>query len=132
MLQLLLVDDSRTVRLAARRMLQRDGVELFEAAHGGEALDVLNRLPNLAAILLDWMMPVMDGLTLLKTIRGDRALPQPKILMCSRLDDPRQIGQALDYGADEYILKPFNEDILRSKFRLAGLPALAGRSSIAP
>jgi two-component system, chemotaxis family, chemotaxis protein CheY len=129
-MQLLLVDDSRTVRLAARRMLARDGVELLEAAHGGEALDLLHRQPSIAAILLDWLMPVMDGLTLLKIIRGNRQLPQPKILMCTRQDDPALIVQALEHGADEYILKPFNEDILRSKFHQVGLTEFATRATI--
>lgn len=124
-MQLLLVDDSRTVRTAVRRMLTRNGIELFEAAHGGEALQLLQRQPTLSAILLDWVMPVVDGLTLLKTIRGDRSLPQPKIVMCTRQDDPRRIAEALDHGADEYILKPFNEDILYGKLRHVGIGEFA-------
>jgi two-component system, chemotaxis family, chemotaxis protein CheY len=129
-MQLLLVDHSRTVRLAVRRMLAGDGIELFEAAHGCEALAVLRRHPSIAAILLDWFLPVMDGLTLLKTIRGNLTLPQPKILMCTRQDDPELMAQALDHGADEYILKPFNEDVLRSKFRQVGLTEFAARPAI--
>jgi two-component system, chemotaxis family, chemotaxis protein CheY len=129
-MQLLLVDDSPTVRLAVRRMLAGDGVEFLEAAHGGEALDLLRRHTSIAAVLLDWLMPVMDGLTLLKTIRGDRTLPQPKIVMCTRQDDPALMTQALDHGADEYILKPFDENILRSKFRQVGLTEFATRATI--
>jgi two-component system chemotaxis response regulator CheY len=128
--QLLIVDDSRTVRLALRRMLARDGVECFEAAQGAEALELLRRLPSITAMLLDWFLPVMDGLTLLKTIRSDRTLPQPKILMCTRQDHPTQIAAALEHGADEYILKPFSEDILRSKFRQVGLPEFASPATI--
>jgi two-component system, chemotaxis family, chemotaxis protein CheY len=130
MLQLLLVDDSRTVRLAARRMLAQDGVELLEAEHGGQALDLLARHPSVAAVLLDWFMPVMDGLALLKAVRGNSRGPQPKILMCTRQDDPARIAEALDHGADEYIVKPFNEAILRSKLALAGLPRLGRRMTL--
>jgi len=130
MLQLLLVDDSRTVRLAARRMLTQAGLELLEAEHGGQALEQLQRHPGIAVILLDWFMPVMDGLSLLKAIRGDRHRPQPKILMCTREDHPARITEALDHGADEYIIKPFNEDIVRSKLSQAGLTQFARRSAI--
>lgn len=75
-------------------------------------------------------MPVMDGLSLLKAIRSDRRLSQPKILMCSRQDDPARIEEALDHGADEYIIKPFNEAIVRSKLWLAGLPELGRRMTM--
>lgn len=122
MKRLMLVDDSRAVRLAARRMLALYGWEILEAEHGTAALEQLRQAGGVDVILLDWNMPVMDGLALLQAVRADRSLPQPKIVMCTTENERAKIVQAIQAGADEYIMKPFTEEIIREK--LEGVGAL--------
>lgn len=116
----LVVDDSRVIRKVARKILEELGFEVLEAADGNEALDQCkSSLPD--GILLDWNMPVMDGLEFLK---GMRALPSgdgPKVVFCTTENDLEHIQEAIQAGADEYIMKPFDSEIVESKFRQVGL-----------
>ncbi len=121
MTTILLVDDSRAVRLAAKRILTESGCELLEAEHGEAALDVLRQHPEIDAILLDWNMPVMDGITFLRTMRGDATLPQPRVVMCTTEGELDRIMNALESGANEYIMKPFTQDIVLEKLRGVGV-----------
>lgn len=117
---LMLVDDSRTVRLAARRMLTDAGCELLEAENGAAALETLRAHPEVDAVLLDWNMPVMDGITFLRTVRTDPTLPQPRIVMCTTEGELSRIVDALESGANEYIMKPFTQEIVLEKLRGVG------------
>lgn len=117
----LLVDDSRAVRLAARRILQSFEFEILEAENGEEGLKVLRSSQPVDVVILDWNMPVMDGLTFLKSLRGDASLPQPRVVMCTTENDLSRIVQAIEFGADEYIMKPFTEEIVRQKLEGAGV-----------
>lgn len=98
----------------ARRIVEGLGYAVAEAADGVEALDeCLNTMPDL--ILLDWRMPTMDGMdfiTRLKQVPGGQT---PKILFCSIENDPSRIADALEAGADDYVMKPFDGHILQSK-----------------
>lgn len=116
----LLVDDSRAVRLAARRMLQEQNCETLEAENGQMALEVLQQNPGVDGILLDWNMPIMDGLTFLKTVRGNSRGPQPPIVMCTTEGEMNRIMDALQSGANEYIMKPFTAEIVLEKLREVG------------
>jgi two-component system chemotaxis response regulator CheY len=73
------------------------------------------------AILLDWNMPVMDGYEFLKMLRNSEAGKKPKVVFCTTENDVAHIARAMHAGADEYIMKPFDRDILVSKFREIGL-----------
>jgi two-component system chemotaxis response regulator CheY len=73
------------------------------------------------AILLDWNMPEMDGLAFLKALRAANAEPRPIVLFCTSENEVSRIAMALDAGADEYIMKPFDREILESKFLQMGL-----------
>jgi two-component system, chemotaxis family, chemotaxis protein CheY len=121
MKRILLVDDSRAVRLAAGRMVRQLGFEVLEAEDGQDALRVVREQGPVDAVLLDWNMPVMDGLSFLKALRADRSIPQPKVVMCTTENDMQRIIEAIQAGANEYIMKPFNEDIVRDKLQEAGL-----------
>lgn len=118
---MLLVDDSRAVRLAGRRIISPLGFDILEAENGEDALRVVDEHPEIDAILLDWNMPVMDGLSFLKELRRDEESPQPVVVMCTTENDMPRIVEALQAGANEYIMKPFTADIIRDKLQTAGV-----------
>ena len=116
----LVVDDSRVIRKVARRILEDLGFEIAEAADGMEAM-AWCRTAMPEAILLDWNMPVMDGLSFLRELRREPDGHQPVVVFCTVENDLEHIGLALEAGADEYIMKPFDGDILEEKLVEAGL-----------
>jgi two-component system chemotaxis response regulator CheY len=116
----LVVDDSRVVRKVARRILEDLGFEVAEAGDGVEALAwVRTAMPDL--VLLDWNMPAMNGLEFLRQLRREPGGEAPRVVFCSVENDLDRIREALDAGADEYIMKPFDGDIVASKLALAGV-----------
>ena len=116
----LIIDDSRIIRKVARRIVEGLGFEVDEAADGAEALAwCASVMPDV--ILLDWNMPVMDGMTFLKQLRAQAGGESPKVLFCTIETDARRISEALSAGADEYVMKPFDGEILESKLAEVGL-----------
>jgi two-component system chemotaxis response regulator CheY len=116
----LVVDDSAVIRKVARRILEGMNFTIMEAEDGSKALDVCSvAMPD--AILLDWNMPVMDGYEFLKTLRKVQNGDKPKVVFCTTENDVAHIARAMHAGANEYIMKPFDRDILASKFREIGL-----------
>ena len=116
----LIVDDSRVIRRVARRILEDLGYQVDEASDGAEALALCRSgLPD--AVLLDWNMPVMDGLEFLAALRVMPGGDQPVVVFCTTRNEPSDIAGALAAGADEYIMKPFDGDIIEAKFAEAGL-----------
>ncbi|WP_424811210.1 response regulator [Roseococcus sp. YIM B11640] len=116
----LVVDDSSTVRKAARRMLEQLGFNVREAGDGQEALNACRAdLPR--AVLLDRNMPVMDGLVFLRALREEFGPDQPVVIMCTTEAGTEQILEGLEAGAQEYVMKPFDREVLASKLAQAGL-----------
>jgi len=116
----LVVDDSRTVRRAARRMLEAQGFSVREAEDGQQALEACRAaMPTL--VLLDWNMPVMDGITFLRLAREEFGPDEPRIMLCTTETDFSRIMAALEGGAQEYIMKPFDDAILAGKLEVLGL-----------
>ena len=116
----LVVDDSSVIRKVARRILESLEFQISEAEDGEQALEhCRGRMPD--AILLDWNMPRMDGYEFLRVLRrlpdGDR----PKVVFCTTENDVAHIARALHAGANEYIMKPFDKDIVEAKFQEVGL-----------
>jgi len=108
------------VRKVARRILEANGFTVTEAGDGQQALDACrSRLPD--CVLLDWNMPVMDGLTFLKALRREFGPENPTVVFCTTENDMNHIEAAIQGGAQEYIMKPFDEDILTGKFQQVGL-----------
>ena len=120
MKQVLIVDDSNVIRKVARRILESLGLQISEAEDGRRALAACSILmPD--AILLDWNMPVMDGFEFLRELRKMPGGAKPKVVFCTTENDISHIARAMHAGADEYIMKPFDKDIVRSKFEEIGL-----------
>jgi two-component system, chemotaxis family, chemotaxis protein CheY len=116
----LVVDDSAVIRKVARRILESMDFTISEAEDGAKALDICqSHMPD--AILLDWNMPVMDGYEFLKVLRAGHNGRKPKVVFCTTENDVAHIARAMHAGADEYIMKPFDKDILSSKFQEIGL-----------
>ena len=116
----LVVDDSRVVRKVARRILESRGVAVEEAEDGQVALAACQRsLPD--CVLLDWNMPVMNGIDFLKALRREFGDGNPPVLFCTTENDISFIEQAIAHGAQEFIMKPFDADILMGKFAQVGL-----------
>ena len=116
----LVVDDSRVIRKVARRIIEEMGFEVTEAADGAEALAwCRTAMPD--AILLDWNMPAMTGIEFLRQLRSETGGERPKVVFCTVETSIDRIREAIDCGADEYIMKPFDSDIMQSKFALAEL-----------
>lgn len=116
----LIVDDSRIIRKVARRIVEGLGFEVDEAADGSEALAYCAAtLPEL--VLVDWNMPVMDGLTFLRRLRALPGGEAPKVLFCTIETRADRIAEALTAGADDYVMKPFDGQILESKLSGAGV-----------
>jgi len=115
----LIVDDSRVVRRFARNILETIGFDCTEAVNGLQALQICRTImPDL--ILLDWEMPVLDGLGFAVALRAEPGGDSPKILFCTTHNDMSYIERALEAGSDEYVMKPFDKDIIESKLRNVG------------
>jgi two-component system chemotaxis response regulator CheY len=117
----LIVDDSRATRSLLRRTLTEVGYEVIEAGDGREALEVLSACDPVDLALVDWNMPEMDGLELVKTMRADRNYADVVVMMVSAESDMNNVARALMVGADEYAIKPVTKDILVEKLHLLGV-----------
>ena len=116
----LVVDDSRVVRKVARRIAEDLGFSCAEAEDGQKAYEACQSgMPD--AILLDWNMPVMSGIEFLEKLRKMPNGQQPKVVFCTTENDMNHIQRAIQAGANEYIMKPFDSEIIQSKFIQIGL-----------
>ncbi len=121
----LVVDDSESVRQVVRRILESFDLDVIEAANGREELDVCARgMPD--GIVLDWNMPVMNGYDFLNELRASAAGFRPAVVFCTTESELSQIKAALTAGADEYIIKPFDIEVLREKLTGVGLIGAPG------
>jgi two-component system chemotaxis response regulator CheY len=118
----LVVDDSRVIRKVSRRILEELGFEVAEASNGVEALAWCSAvMPD--AILLDWRMPSMDGIEFVQRLRREPGGERPKVVFCTVENEIERIREALDAGADEFIMKPFDSGIVAGKLDYLGLAA---------
>ena len=121
MKRILIVDDNRTIRRMIRQMLEACGFAVEEAEDGVQCLNHCNEQGVPEGIILDVNMPEMDGLTCLQAMRADPNFRDCVVVMCTTQVEIQQIATALSAGANEYVMKPFTEEILRDKLRIAGL-----------
>jgi len=116
----LIVDDSKVIRMVARKILQELGFATAEAEDGAKALDYCKgSFPE--AVLLDWNMPVMNGIEFLVELRKLPGGDKPVVVFCTTENDIQHIQQAIAAGASEYIMKPFDGEIIQAKFEQVGL-----------
>ncbi|MGA3263958.1 MAG: response regulator [Terracidiphilus sp.] len=116
----MIVDDSRFVRSLLRGLLEKRGIECQEAADGQAGMDLLHGDMSFDLALVDWNMPVMNGLEMLKQIRAE-AFDAMKVMMVTTEAENDFIIRALNAGADEYLMKPFDDEGLTEKLALLGL-----------
>ncbi len=113
----LVVDDSKAIRQIERKYLEELGFEVLEAEHGKEALEVLNEHPDVSLILLDWHMPVMNGYEFLKVLRSNPKYQDIKVMMVTTENQQKSVIDAIMAGANEYLMKPFDKEMLETKIR---------------
>lgn len=122
MAKALVVDDSRAVRMILAKILRDLGYETREAANGVEALRTMeSEGASMRLVLADWNMPEMNGLDLLKRLRGNPAFASVPVVMVTTETGLDQMMTALEAGANEYVMKPFTKDILVEKLEMAGV-----------
>jgi two-component system chemotaxis response regulator CheY len=116
----LIVDDSKVIRMVARKILHELSFSTEEAEDGLVALEACKRaMPD--AVLLDWNMPVMNGIDFLREMRKLPGGDLPVVVFCTTENDIEHIQEAITAGANEYIMKPFDSEILQAKFSQVGL-----------
>ena len=116
----LVVDDSTAIRRVVSSLFNELGFSVDEAPTGLQAVEYCKaRTPDV--VMLDWNMPVMDGITCLRTLRSMDMPERPVVVMCTTESQIAKIQEALEAGADEYIMKPFNRDVLFDKLAQLGL-----------
>jgi two-component system chemotaxis response regulator CheY len=119
MLACLVVDDSKVVRMVARRVLEGMGLVVDEASDGQQAIAACTQsMPGL--VLLGWEMLGMSGIDVLRALRAAPGGEAVRIVLCAAETDPERVRQCLEAGADEYVMKPFDGQILRTKLALLG------------
>ena len=117
----LVIDDSRTMRRIVAGILESLGFDVVQAAHGQEALDLLEGGLQVDLACIDWNMPVMDGLTFVSEVRAQTRWRGITLVMVTTESEHGQIVRALAAGAHEYIIKPFTPDAIRDKLDMLGL-----------
>ncbi|HBN22495.1 MAG TPA: two-component system response regulator [Holosporales bacterium] len=116
----LVVDDSTTIRKVIGRMFEKMDFEVREAENGQIALEsCLSSMPEV--IMLDWNMPVMSGIDFLRELRKAPGGDTPKVILCTTENEFEAIQTAMSEGANEYIMKPFNEEIIKEKLEIVGV-----------
>ena len=121
----LVIDDSRAMRAILRRIVTELGFEVAEAQDGREALDVMAEGPLPDLCLIDWNMPVMNGLDFVSSVRNNLDWRDVTLMMVTTESEHGQIVRALAAGAHEYVIKPFTPDAIVEKLQLLGLVAVA-------
>ena len=116
----LVVDDSRAIRMILARTLGSLGYAVTPAANGKEALEALEKEPSVCLALVDWNMPVMNGLEFVKALRADEKYASTKVMMVTTETEFEQMSAALEAGANDYVMKPFTEEVIVQRLQAMG------------
>lgn len=117
----MVIDDSRAMRLILARMLEELGLEVAEAENGRVALDQLDTGLEPGLFLVDWNMPEMTGIEFVEAVRRPPYSSSARIVMVTTETEAPQMVEALNAGADEYVMKPFDKESFFSKLELLGI-----------
>lgn len=118
----LIIDDSRAMRGILKKIVEPLGFTTVEAGDGAQGMAALAENPAFDLVLVDWNMPVMNGLEFVKACRSEPAYKELRIVMVTTETEPHQMVRALMAGIDEFVMKPFTADILVEKLKLIGVP----------
>jgi two-component system, chemotaxis family, chemotaxis protein CheY len=118
MQQALVIDDSRAVRMIVGNILREQGFDVHDAVHGQDGLERLQENPEINLVLVDWNMPVMDGLEFIQAVRRVPAWNAVRLVMVTTETESEQVQRAMDAGANEYVMKPFTSEVLVAKLSL--------------
>jgi two-component system chemotaxis response regulator CheY len=119
-MQALVIDDSRAVRMIVGNILREQGFAVAEAMHGQQGLEQLEAHPEIGLVLVDWNMPVMDGLQFIEAVRRVPAWNRVRLVMVTTETEAEQVQRAMSAGANEYVMKPFTPEVLVAKLSLLG------------
>jgi two-component system chemotaxis response regulator CheY len=114
----LLIDDSRAVRIIVGQILRDLGMEVLLAGNGVEALEQIKQNPDVELMLVDWNMPEMNGIEFIRAVRSQRAFDSVRILMVTSEAQSDHVNEAINAGANEYLMKPFSKEVLVAKLNL--------------
>jgi len=117
MYKVLVVDDSKAIREIEKKYLEEMGFEVLEASNGEEALKILEDNSDIKLILLDWHMPVMNGYEFLLKLRANPKWSDIKVMMVTTENQQKSIIDAIMAGANEYLMKPFDKEMLEVKIK---------------
>lgn len=117
-MQAIVIDDSRATRAILTRILEDLGYSVVQAGDGRQALELLATSAAVELALVDWNMPVMNGLEFVRRARADDRYASMTIVMVTTEGDVDHLIEALDAGADEYAMKPFTAQVIREKLEL--------------
>lgn len=119
-MNVLVVDDSATIRKIVTVLLTKWGFKVTEACDGAEALERLRGMSKADLVLVDWNMPVMDGMTFVRSVRADAAYDQLPLMVMTTNTELAHVTEALGLGANEYLMKPFTGAMMHEKLELLG------------
>jgi len=127
-MRVLVIDDSRAMRSILRGILESLDFEVVEAADGRQAVDILAEDQNFDLALVDWNLPEMSGLEIVIEVRNNPLLASLPLLMVTTETEFKRVTQALQAGANEYIMKPFDRDMLLNKLVMLGIPVESAKA----
>ena len=119
----LIIDDSRAMRAILKRILTKLDFKISEAADGQQGLDQLAANKDVSICLVDWNMPVMNGYEFVKAVRSDQTNKDIWLMMVTTETEMSKVVKAMAAGANEYVMKPFTDDVIVDKLRVLGLVA---------
>lgn len=117
----LVIDDAKAMRIILKQIIESIGGQVEEAGNGQEGLDKLKSMGQADLVLVDWNMPVMNGLDFVRAVRTDGNYRKLPIMMVTTETEASQMGKALAAGANEYVTKPFTKDTIQGKLKLLGI-----------
>ena len=119
----LVVEDSGTIRLILTAYLKKLGFDVTVAVNGRDGLNQLHGMAKADVVLVDWNMPEMDGITFVRAVRAEGTYSELPLMMVTTNSERENVSEALEAGANEYLMKPFTGDMIREKLELLGFKA---------
>lgn len=117
----IIIDDSRAMRRILRQIVTNLGFAVVEAENGLQGLERLEQCQRVDLVLVDWNMPVMNGIEFVKSVRAKSEYERVRLVMVTTETEPTRMARALMAGVDEFVMKPFTEEILVEKLKLIGV-----------